>query len=281
MLAITGGSGQLGRAVASELLTRATPNSVRFGTRSPDTLAAFRSAGAHVSLADFDDPGSLRSLFEGCDVALIISGDAPNDKRIAQHAAAFQSAKSVGVRRIVYTSFANPVADSRFLVAPSHLESERMLHNLGLAFTILRNNCYAENIMIEAARATGELVQPGSTGRVAYVSRADVARAAVAAMTGSGHENKTYEITGPEALDHFEIADRLSRVWRRPILVRNISTEAYAGMLRGRGAPPFIVHLLVSLHDAIASGEYAKVSSDAKDIIGGPIESASDFLARS
>ena len=122
------------------------------------------SSSQRFVVADFDDPASLERLCAGCAVVLIISGDAPNEPRIRQHAAAFEAAKAAGVRRIVYTSFANAVPESRFLVAPSHVESDRLLRTSGPAFTILRNNLYAENIMIEAARASGELVQPGSSG---------------------------------------------------------------------------------------------------------------------
>jgi NAD(P)H dehydrogenase (quinone) len=280
MLAITGASGKLGRSVAAELLRRTSAATVRLGTRSPDKLASFGETGAAIVAADFEDRSSLERLFNGCSAGLIISGDAPNAQRIRQHSAVFEVAKSVGVGRIVYTSFANPSPQSHFLVAPSHVESERMLRGLGVPFTILRNGLYCENIMIEAARATGELVQPHSDGRAAYIGYADVARATAGALLGDGHENRTYEITGPEAFNHFEIAERLSAAWGRPIRVRNVAPEAYAEGLRGRGLPPFIVELLVSLHAAIGAGEYAPVSSDAEMLAGRSIESMSAFLAR-
>lgn len=280
MLAITGAGGKLGGTVAAELLRRTSAETVRLGTRSPTKLARFEAAGARVLRADFDDPASLAELFEGCSVALVISGDAPNGPRVRQHAAAFEAAKSAGVERIVYASFTNATPESRFLVAPSHVDSERMLQGLGPAFTILRNNLYAENIMIETARATGELAQPGSDGRAAYITYADVARATAGALLGTGHANRTYEITGPEALDQFEIARHLGTAWGRPIRVRDLAQGAYADGLRQRGLPPFVVELLVSLHAAIGAGEYAEVRPDAAMLAGTPIEPASAFLLR-
>jgi NAD(P)H dehydrogenase (quinone) len=279
MFAMTGAGGKLGRAICAALLRRTPASTVRLGTRAPQELARSRAPGAAIVHADFDNPASLVRLFEGCSVALIISGDAPNDPRIRQHAAAFAAAKTAGVDRIVYTSFANAVSESRFLVAPSHVESEQMLHALGPDFTILRNNLYAENIMIEAARATGELVQPGSAGRAAYITYADVASATAWAMLGKGHENRTYNLTGPEALNHFEIADRLGAAWQRPVRARDVTPGEYADGLVRRGLPAFIIELLVSLHAAIAAGEYAEVSPDAATLAGAPIVSASAFLA--
>jgi NAD(P)H dehydrogenase (quinone) len=280
MLAMTGAGGKLGGAVAAELIRRAPAATVRLGTRAPQKLAKLEEAGVQVLPAGFDDPASLARLFEGCSVVLIISGDAPNEPRIAQHATAFEAAMSTGVGRIVYTSFTNATPESQFLVARSHVDSERMLRSLGPAFTILRNNLYTENIMIEAARATGELAQPGSEGRAAYIAYADVARATAGALLGNGHENRTYEITGPEALSHFEIAERLAAAWDRPIRVRDLTPDAYADALAQRGLPPFVVELLLSLHAAIGAGEYAGISPDAARLSGAAVEPASAFLAR-
>ena len=280
-LAMTGAGGKLGGAVARALLNRAPAADLRLGTRSPASLADLERRGAAVVGANFDEPRSLDRLFEGCAVALVISGDAPNAPRVAQHAAAFEAARRAGVGRIVYTSFAGAGPDSRFLIAPSHVESEAMLRSLGPDFTILRNNLYAENIMIEAARASGELAQPGPQGRVAYITYDDVARATAGTLLDTGHENQTYELTGPEALDHFQVAERLSVAWGRPIKVRDLEPGAYADGLVQRGLPPFIVELLVSLHAAIGAGEFAAVHPDAAHLARQPVEPVSRFLFRS
>ena len=47
--------------------------------------------------------------------------------------------------------------------------------------------------------------------------RAISPRAAVVVLTGSGHESKTYVITGPEALTYAEIADKLSSAMGRTV----------------------------------------------------------------
>lgn len=280
MIAMTGVGGKLGRAIAGALLRQTSASNLRLGTRATEDLQQFQHSGAQVVRADFDDKDSLTKLFEGCSVGLVISGDAPNQRRIVQHAAAFNAARDAGVSRLVYTSFANAKPDSRFLVAPSHVESERMLRELGIAFTILRNCLYAENIMIEAARATGQLSQPGSEGRAAYISYADVARATASALLSTGHDNRIYELTGPEALNQFDVATRLSAAWKRNISVRDVSPGEYADGLKQRGLPALLIELLVSLHAAIGAGEYASISADAATLAGSPIEPVSALLAR-
>ena len=279
MFAITGASGKLGRAVSAELLRQTRAANLRLGSRTPEQLDPLAKAGARVTHTDFDDAESLARLFDGAAAALVISGDAANEPRIRQHETAFHAARRAGVGRIVYTSFANAVPESLFLVAPSHVASEAMLVALGVPYTILRNNLYAENIMVEAARTSALLVQPHSHGRAAYIAYADVARATVGAILGTGHENRCYEITGPEALSHYDIADRLSRSWGRTITVQDVSPAEYVDHLLQRGLPTFLVDLLASLHAAAGAGEYARVSADAADLAGGRVDSASAFLA--
>jgi len=280
MYAITGASGKLGNHVAERLLARLPAHEVRLGSRQAGRLASFAARGAETMAADFDDAASLARLFAGRRVALIISGDAANDRRRVQHEAAFEAARAASVERIVYTSFTNPSIQSRFTVAASHAESEDMLHSLGVPFTILRNNLYAENVMIEAARTSGVLAQHGSLGKAAYVSCHDVAAATVGALMEAQHANRVYEITGPTAGDHFQTAALLSKAWQREIKVVELSPGEYAKALVQRGLPEFIVEVLTSLHAAIAAGEYASVSSDAARLAGRPIEPVEDFLWR-
>src|SRR5690606_17061898 len=90
----------------------------------------------------------------------------------------------------------------------SHYATERALAESGIAWTILRNSLYAEYQAPEAERAiqSGRLVHNRGDGKVAYVSREDCARAAVAVLAAGGHTNTVYDITGPERYGAAELA---------------------------------------------------------------------------
>ncbi len=70
-------------------------------------------------------------------------------------------------------------------------------------------------------------------GRVSVVDVRDIAEVAFAALTQSGHEGKSYELTGPQALTHAEVAEQLSIVLDRPIRFVNISPEEMRQALEG------------------------------------------------
>ncbi len=60
--------------------------------------------GIEVRLGDYNQPEQLRASLAGVETLLLVSGmDAP-DARIQQHRNVIEAAKSVGVRKIVYTS---------------------------------------------------------------------------------------------------------------------------------------------------------------------------------
>ncbi len=280
MIVITGASGQLGRQVAHALAERISPTTVTLGARDPGKIADLAAKGFRTAAVDFDRPESLAAAFAGADTALIISGDAPNDIRIRQHRTAIDAAKTAGVGRVAYTSFTHATPASLFPFAAIHADSEAYLKASGLAYTILRNNQYAENLTLAAAKQTGLLALPGIAGRVAYISRADIAAATAAALIQPGHDGKTYELTGGEALDLVAVADLLAAQWRIPVRAQEISLPDYGQALSDRGLPPFVVEALVGLRRAVAADEYATVHGDAQRLAGRPPEAIRAYLMR-
>ncbi|SEL22991.1 SDR family oxidoreductase [Nitrosovibrio tenuis] len=272
MIVITAASGKLGRAVADELTRRVPVSDVRLAARTPAKLEFWKSRGLTVVRTDCDDPGSLNAAFAGADVVFLISSNGPNEVRIRHHKNAIDAARRTGVKRIVYTSFVNPSVQSKFIWAHSHAETEPYLKASGISYTILRDNLYASNLdgLISQARETGTFALPGTTGKVAYITHADIAASAAAVLTQRGHEYKTYELTGPEALDGFEIAAIISEAASRPIKAVDLALETAAANLRSAGLPEFAVEGIVSMYAAAQAGEYATVTHDVKLLSGRP-----------
>jgi NAD(P)H dehydrogenase (quinone) len=280
MILVTAASGRLGRAVATALARRVAPSTVRLAARSPDKLADLRARGFDIAAADYEDEAALARAFDGVEAALVISSVGGNEDRIRHHRNAIAAAEAAGTKRLVYTSAVNPVPTSRFEWAPAHAETEAALRRSTLGFTILRDNAYAANNggLYKQALATGVFAVPGVGAKVGYVTHDDVADAAAGVLTGSGHEGKTYEMTGPEALDGHQVAERLSRVAGKPIRAEDMPLDAYAGMLRTFGLPEPVVAGVTSFLAASAAGEYAGVSGDVARLAGRPATPLEAYL---
>jgi NAD(P)H dehydrogenase (quinone) len=282
MIVITGASGKLGRLVAAELERKVDPSAVVLGSRDVQKLDDFAARGFKTARVDFDDAAGLEQAFAGADTVLIISGDAPNDVRIRQHRAAIDAAKTAGVGRVVYTSFSNPSEKSLFTFGAIHADTEAYLKASGIPFTILRNNQYAENLDsgLAHAKQTGVLAQPGATGKVAFITRADVAAAIAGALTQDGHAGRIYELTGPEAVDLFQIAGALSSALGRTVQAADADPKDFEKLFTSMGLPQFMIEALLGIFAAAAAGEMAAVSSDAVKLAGRPIEKVTDFVRR-
>jgi NAD(P)H dehydrogenase (quinone) len=277
---VTGASGNLGRLVAEELLERMPPSEVVLVTRHPEAIADLGERGATVRRGDFDEPDSLVPAFEGGDRMLLISTLAVG-RRVPQHRAAIEAAAAAGIGHLVYTSFPKPVADHPVgPIATEHGETEAILHASGLTWTVLRNATYAELQVPPGALAIagGKLYTNAGDGRLASVSRRDCARAAAAVMTTDGHEGKTYDVTGQEALSQTELAGLLSDVSGRPIELIPMGDKMLTWGLSRNGAPKPIARAIVAFGKAVREGYYDVVDPAVSTLTGAPPRSLRDVL---
>jgi NAD(P)H dehydrogenase (quinone) len=280
MIVITAASGKLGRAVASALSERLPASGIRLLARTPAKLEEYAARGASVVAADYDAPASLAGAFSAGDTVLLISSHGVNEVRLRHHRAAIDAAKAAGVGRIVYTSATHPVPDSRFEWAAAHADTEAYLQASGIPWTILRNNSYLSNLdgLLGQARATGQLGFPGIDAKVAYVSHEDVAAAAVGALIGDGHANRTYEIAGQEAVSARELAALLSARSATSIAAVEVPVAAFADQFRAMGLPEWVATGVASFFAALGAGEYAATSDAVEELSGRRSTSAAEYL---
>ncbi|MBB3773362.1 NAD(P)H dehydrogenase (quinone) [Angulomicrobium tetraedrale] len=282
MTVITAASGKLGQTLASAFKAKGLAGSVKLAARAPEKLAAQQAQGFTIVAADYDDPASLQAAFAGEDVAVIISSVGPNEVRIAQHHNAIQAAKAAGIQRIVYTGATNPADASLFDWAKAHVATEAELKASGIAYTILRDNSYFANndALFANAKESGVLPFTGIEAKVAYVSHEDVADAIVAAVTGTGHANRIYELSGHEAYSAIELAAILSTVTGKKITALDVPVSAFEAQFRSYGLPEFVVTGVGSFYAALGAGEYAQTSTDVETLTGHASTTAQAYLAR-
>jgi len=270
-IVITGASGQLGRLTANLVLDRVPASEVILTTRHPEALSDLAERGAAVRHADFDRPETLAEAFASGERLLLISTE-DLGRRTAQHRTAIEAARVANMRHVAYTSYLNPVEDNPAVITPSHRDTEMALRYSGLAWTALRNSFYAEYQVPAGAQAiaTGRLVHNSGDGRIAYVSREDCAAAAAAVLTTDGHENKTYDITGPEALSQDKVAALLSEVSGRPVEAVAIDDEAFVQGLTAASVPEPAAREIASYGRAIREGYLYEASEVVEDLTGRP-----------
>lgn len=234
---VSGASGQFGHAAASQLLDMG--EEVIALSRSTAKLADLAARGAEVRAADFDSPDGLVEAMQGGDKLLLISTTLVG-QRARQHANAVNAAKEAGVSHVVYTSLlgarkpGNPSVEGF-----DHIATEEMLEQSGVAYTFLRNSLYAEAVataMAIPALTSGSKPENAGRGRVPIVSRDDCIAMAVGVLTQEGHENKAYDVTGPELWALPDAMALVSEMAGKPIAVEDVDDEGMFAYFDALGA---------------------------------------------
>lgn len=264
-LAVTGSTGVVGGHVARLLADQGMPQ--RLLARTPSAAPVLPGA-AVVEFGYRDDELTARAL-AGVRVLFMVSA-AESADRLEQHRAFVDAAARAGVEHVVYTSFIGAAPDAVFTLARDHFATEQHLRESGMAWTFLRDNFYAD-FMPMLVGEDGVIRGPAGDGRAAIVARIDVARVAAAVLQApSAHAGRSYDITGPEALDFSEVASIVGAHEGRPVTFHDETVEEAYESRRVWAAPDWQVDAWVSTYTSIGSGAMAAVSRDVETITGTP-----------
>ena len=250
-LALTGSTGRLGGAIASQLVDLDPLLLVRDPSRAP---------AGRTATSSYDDPGDLagiRTLF-------MVSG-AEDADRVGQHRTFVEAAAAAGVEHLVYTSFFGAAPDATFTLVRDHWATEELIKTSGMSWTFLRNQLYADVLPLFAA--TGEIRGPAGDGRFAPVTIADLADVASSVLRApQQHRGRTYSLTGPETLSMSEVAAQLTAAGKPTAFVNETVEEAYASRAH-YGEPDWQVEAWVSTYLAVADGSLDHVTDDVATLL--------------
>ncbi|WP_406218571.1 SDR family oxidoreductase [Streptomyces decoyicus] len=269
-IVVTGATGALGRLVIEELLKRTAPDEIVAVARDRAKAAGLAARGIGVEVADYSRPETLQGVFASGDRVLFISGNEAG-RRLTQHRAVIDAAREAGVALLAYTSvLGGPSAT--FSIAEEHVATEQALLASGVPYCLLRNGWYHENYTgaLATTLRTGAVVGSAGEGRVATAARRDYAEAAAVVLTGSGHENTVYELSGDTAWTMAEYAAEVSRQTGRQIPYRDLPQERYVALMVEAGVPALGAQMVADADAGIARGELAATPGELSGLLGRP-----------
>ncbi|KTB82844.1 quinone oxidoreductase [Pseudomonas syringae pv. syringae PD2766] len=271
MIVVTGATGQLGRLVIEQLLTRLPASQIIAAVRSPEKAADLSALGIQVRQADYSQASTLDSAFAGADTLLLISSSEVG-QRLAQHKAVIDAAKNAGVKLLAYTSVLH--ADTSALgLAKEHRETEDYLQSSGLPFVLLRNGWYTENYVAGApgALAHGAVMGCAGEGRISSASRLDYAEAAATVLTADEDQaGRVYELAGDVSYTLADYAAELSRQSGKTLAYVDLPQAEFEAALIKAGLPDFVAQLLADSDAAAAKGALFDDSHQLSTLIKRP-----------
>lgn len=281
MIVVTGATGQLGRKVVEGLLKKVPSAQVGISVRDPEKAQDLKQPGVRVCKGDFADAASLAEAFDGAEQVLIVSVNKFGEEAVRQHSNAIEAAKKAGAKRILYTSHQGASPSSAFVPARDHAATEALLQACGVPYVSLRNGFYAESALFQlgGVKQAGKIVLP-EDGPVSWTARADLAEAAVAALTRTDlFDGISPPLTGSEDLDFADIAHLASELLRRNIVRETVSDEEYRAGLIAHGLPEVVADGLGSLYKASRAREFAVVHSTLEEVLGRTPTTMRDVLS--
>ncbi|MFE4354583.1 SDR family oxidoreductase [Peribacillus butanolivorans] len=265
---VTGATGKLGTKVVETLLKTVPANQLAVSVRNPEKAEELRTRGVDVRQGDFDRPETLDTAFAGIDRLLIISADGDNETRKRQHSNAVVAAERAGVKFIAYTSLANAKESKNFL-APTHQATEESILKTGIPYSFLRNNWYLENEIssIQGVQAGAPWVTSAGNGKVGWALQQDYAEAAASVLSGNGHENTIYELSG-KLLTQEELASAVGNVLGKEVPVQQVDDATYADIMKTVGLPDFLIPMLIDIQKGVREGTLEVESNDFEKLLG-------------
>lgn len=274
---VTGATGTVGSEVVRALATEDV--NVRAGVHSLIKGDRFKSF-PNVALVqlEFNNPESIKVAFTGVTKVFLITPFSADQVEIAK--TLVDAAQQAGVNHIVRLSASGADAQPGIQLGRWHRQIEEYIEQSGIPFTILRPTSFMQNF----CNYSGQTIQnedkiylPLGSGKVSYIDVRDIAATAKVILTQSGHENKVYELTGPQAISVGEVAQALTQACDRVIAYVDVSEEAAAAGMRQNHMPDWMVNAMMELHSLGKAGYAANVTDVVERITGLKPRTISDF----
>lgn len=283
MILVTGATGHFGKAAIDFLIEKGIPSGeIAALVRDEAKAEDLREKGVVVKIGDYLKYETLVNAFKGVDKLLLVSSS-DVENRSLQHANAVNAAKEAGVKYILYTSFerkndteSSPIA----FIAKAHLDTEELIKNSGIPYTIFRNNLYMDFIPVfigDKVLETGVYWPAGST-EGAFATRSDMAEAAAVVLAGDGHEGKEYAISNIENISFHSVAEVLSQTAGKPISYTSPSADEYKSTLTQAGVPAVYIDMFAAFAEAIKQGEFEINNSDLQKLLGRKPTTLAEYL---
>ncbi|WP_375436536.1 SDR family oxidoreductase [uncultured Hymenobacter sp.] len=266
---LTGATGNIGTELSRLLSSAGVPfRALVRSLQDPRAQQLQALPGAELVTGDLNQPETVAPALIGIERAFLLTNS--SELAEAQQLAFVNLAQQAGVHHIVKLSqwAADRNSPVRFL--RYHAVVEAAIEASGLTYTFLRPNLFMQGLLAfrDSIAAQGKFFAAIGEAKVSAVDVRDIAAAAVAALTEPGHENKIYNLTGPEALTHAQMAAQLAAALGKPVAFQDVPAEAMHAAVLEIGFPAWQAEGLMEDYAHYHRGEAATVATGVQEATG-------------
>ena len=277
MILITGATGKTGSATAKSLGEKG--ETFRALIRNEEKKEGLESLGGEVVIGSIENTEVVNQSMQGVKTLLVLL---PNsESQLALEKQLVDSAKQAGVERIVKMSSIEATPDATSPIPKLHLESEEYIKQSGLAWTMIKPNFYMQNLLASAGtiKDQGKIFLPMGEGKTGMIDTTDVGKVLAKVLSEDGHESMNHEITGPEILSFYEVAEIFSQVLGKQVDYVDVPMDAYKETLGQFLTNQWHLDAVIDLFKGIAEGGIEDKTDTFNELMGETPKSLSQFLA--
>ena len=272
MILVTGATGTTGPGVVRGL--REAGVDVRALVRNESKAQPLKDMGVEIVVADLDKPETIGPAVEAVDKIFLLTG---NVEAEAEHGRnIIEAAIRAGNPHIVrFAGFGS----EKSRIVRNQQEVEIALKSSGLPWTLLMPTFFMQNTMLGAqtVASDGVIYWQMQDAHLAMVDVRDAEDAAVAILTGNGHEGKTYVLTGPASISFHDVASAFSNVLGKEVQYVNVPREALIESMVGMGLSEWTAYGYAELMEGFIEGFADATTDNVALLTGHPARSFESF----
>jgi uncharacterized protein YbjT (DUF2867 family) len=263
VILITGANGNVGREVVKQALSVGL--TIRASFQSPE-IAAKAPAGLDGVVMDYTKPETIRPALHGVEKIFLVGP--PTRDLSALEARFIKEVRASGRKHIVKLS----ALGGRESIFPSgHRDSEENIEASGLLHTFLRPSGFMQNLVnynTATIRSVDAFYGCQGNGAVSVVDVRDIAAVAVIVLAATGHEGKSYVLTGGDALTNGQIAEKISQVAGRKISYIDLPPADFKKAILSAGTPEWSAEAMLDLQRFYRGGKASRTTDDVERLLG-------------
>lgn len=257
---ITGATGNVGFALYQKLRDEENINIFAAGRSVQRMKEVIGDAEINYRQHDFKDETTYDSCLENIDTVFLVRP--PAISKVKKYIRPFLvKIKENNIKQLIFLSLQG--AEKNILVP--HHRVEKDIKNLELPYTFLRPSFFMQNLSTthrEEIKDRNEIYIPAGQGKTNFIDIRDIAEAAKVVISEEGHLEQAYELTGPENLDYYQVAEIMSEVLKKAIVYRNPSIWQFYKRKRKEGYSLMYTFVMIGLYSASRFGSPPNKSDD-------------------
>jgi uncharacterized protein YbjT (DUF2867 family) len=279
IILVTGATGTVGNEVVKHLAAISSSDyNIRAAVHSKnksDQLRQFENKGVEIVDLDYTKPETVASALNNVDEIFLQTLPVPNVADISSNL--MIEAKKNGVKYIVKLSAMEADSEPRSTILRLHGEEEKIIKDSEIPYTFLRPPAFMQNFVTQfghTIRTQNTFYIPAGDAKMSFIDARDIAMITVGILTNNSHEasqqhnNKTYNITGQDALSYSQVADILSNEVGKKISYIDVSEDDARKGMKQIGVDNWSINIMLELFKIIRAGYGSETTNVVERITG-------------